>query len=112
MIDAEFERDQEKRKPVFRKIALSVRWSVAMRRFLLAAVMLGAVSDACAADLPDFLRGSYSPPAPVRNWDGWYAGGQVGYSSASSDFSQSVVGLTNFIFRSSILEDPVSKFSL
>lgn len=83
-----------------------------MRRLLLAAAMLGMVSGAFAADLPDFLRGSYLPPAPVRNWDGWYAGGQVGYSSASSDFTQSVVGLTNFIFRSSILEQPVSQFSL
>jgi outer membrane immunogenic protein len=83
-----------------------------MRRLLLAVMMLGAASGAQAADLPDFLRGSYSPPAPVRNWDGWYAGGQVGYSSASSDFSQSVVGLTNFIFRSSILEQPVSQFGL
>jgi outer membrane immunogenic protein len=83
-----------------------------MRRLLLAAVMLGAAPGAQAADLPDFLRGSYSPPAPVRNWDGWYGGGQVGYSSASSDFTQSVVGLTNFIFRSSILEQPVSQFSL
>jgi outer membrane immunogenic protein len=83
-----------------------------MRRLLLAAVMLGAASGAQAADLPDFLRGSYSPPALVRNWEGWYGGGQVGYSSASSDFSQSVVGLTNFIFRDSVLEQPVSQFSL
>lgn len=83
-----------------------------MRRFLLAALMFGAVSVARAADLPDFLRGSYSPPVATRNWDGWYAGGQVGYSSASSDFSQSVVGLTNFIFRASVLEQPVSQFSL
>jgi outer membrane immunogenic protein len=84
-----------------------------MRRFLLAAVSFGAVSSASAADMPDFLRGSFAPPAPVtRNWDGWYAGGQVDYSSASTDFSQSVVGLTNFIFRDSVLQQPTSQFSL
>jgi outer membrane immunogenic protein len=83
-----------------------------MRRLLLATVMFGAVSAAQGADLPDFLRGGYSPQVATRNWDGWYAGGQVEYSSASSDFSQSVVGLTNFIFRASVLEQPVSQFNL
>jgi outer membrane immunogenic protein len=82
-----------------------------MRRFLLTAAMFGAVSGAQAADMPDFLRGSL-PAAPVtRNWDGWYAGGQVGYSSASMDFSQSLTGLTNFIYRNSVLEQPTSQLS-
>jgi outer membrane immunogenic protein len=84
-----------------------------MRRFLLAAVSFGAVSSASAADMPDFLRGSFAPPAPVtRNWDGWYAGGQVGYTSAAIDSSQSVVGLTNFIFRNSVLQEPTAQLSL
>ena len=49
-----------------------------MRRFLLAAMMFGAAAGAQAADMPDFLRGSACPrPAPTRNWDGWYAGGQA-----------------------------------
>ena len=57
-----------------------------MRRFLLAAVMFGAVSGAQAADLPDFpvLRGSQGLSTPTRNWDGWYAGGQVRMKSSSS----------------------------
>ena len=85
-----------------------------MRRFLLAAVMFGAVSGAQAADLPDFpvLRGSQGLSTPTRNWDGWYAGGQVDYTSVQADFSRSIVGLTNFIFRDSILESAVSQFSL
>jgi outer membrane immunogenic protein len=83
-----------------------------MRRLLLAAVMFGAVSGAQGADLPDFLRGSYSPPVATRNWDGWYAGGQVVYSSVASDFGQGVTGLTNFIFRDSVLQGPVSQFNL
>jgi outer membrane immunogenic protein len=84
-----------------------------MRRFVLAAMMLGAASGARAADLPDFppLRGSEGLSASTRNWDGWYAGGQVGYSSSSMDFSQSLVGLTNFIYRDSVLEQPTSQIS-
>ena len=38
------------------------RWSVAMRRLLLAAMMFGAASGAQAADMPDFLRGSCRRP--------------------------------------------------
>ena len=85
---------------------------VAMRRLLVAAVTIGAVSGAHAADMPDFLRGSI-PAAPVtRNWDGWYVGGEASYSAVGSDFSKSVVGLTNFIFRDSVLQQPTSQFGL
>jgi opacity protein-like surface antigen len=88
-------------------------WSVAMRRFLLAAMMFGAATGAHAADMPDFLRGSLpASSAPTRNWDGWYAGGQVGYSSATTDFSQTVVGQTNYIFRNSVLQEPTSQWAL
>jgi opacity protein-like surface antigen len=85
-----------------------------MRRFLLAAVMFGAASGAQAADMPDFLRGSIPPTLSTasRNWDGWYAGGQAGYESSSMDFSRSVVSLTNFIFRNSVLQQPTSQWSL
>ena len=85
-----------------------------MRRFLLAAVMFGAAAGAQAADMPDFLRGSVDPgpSVPTRNWDGWYAGGQVGYSAVASDFSKSVAGLTNFIFRNSVLQQPTSQFDV
>lgn len=85
-----------------------------MRRILLAAVMFGAASCAQAADMPDFLRGSLSAGSsiPNRNWDGWYAGGQASYSAVESDFSKSVVGLTDFIFRDSVLQQPTSQFNL
>src|SRR5258707_10195445 len=86
--------------------------AVAMRGLLVAAVTIGAVSGAHAADMPDFLRGSI-PAAPVtRNWDGWYAGSEVSYSAVGSDFSKSIVGLTNFIFRDSVLQQPTSQFGL
>jgi outer membrane immunogenic protein len=85
---------------------------VAMRRLLVAAVMIGAASGAQAADMPDFLRGSIPATPVTRNWDGWYAGGEVSYSAVGSDFSNSVVGLTNFIFRDSVLQQPTSQFGL
>lgn len=57
-----------------------------MRRLLLAAVMFGAASGTQAADMPDFLRGSISPPVPVlnRNWNGYYVGGQADWGSIDS----------------------------
>jgi outer membrane immunogenic protein len=87
-----------------------------MRRFLLAALMFGTASGAQAADLSDLpiLRGGFpaGPSTPARNWDGWYAGGQIDYTSAQTDFSRGVVGLTNFIFRDSVLQTPTSQFSV
>ncbi len=46
----------------------SVGWSVAMRRFLLVAVMCGAVTGAQAADMPDlpFLRGGITEGLNTR----------------------------------------------
>jgi outer membrane immunogenic protein len=83
-----------------------------MRRLLLAAAMFGTACGAQAADMPDFLRGSLSAAPVSRNWEGWYAGGQANYSSAEIDFSRSVVSLTNFIFRNSVLQTPTSELSL
>jgi outer membrane immunogenic protein len=87
-----------------------------MRRFLLAAVVFGAASGAQAADLPDLpiLRGSLPGGLSTssRNWDGWYAGGQVGYTSADMDFSHSVKSLTNFMERNSVLQAPLAQWSL
>ena len=80
-----------------------------MRRFLLAAMMCGVAAGAQAADLSDLpiLRGAVTDGMThsARNWDGWYAGGQVGYSSADMDFSHSVKTLTNFMLRNSVLQD-------
>ena len=84
-----------------------------MRRLLLAAMMLGAVTGARAADMPDFLRGSLPASSPpTRNWDGWYVGGQVGESWTNTDYGHTVVSLTNSIFRNTTLQDPVSQFTL
>lgn len=62
-----------------------------MRRFVLAAIILGAVSGAQAADMPDFLRGTLpAGPAPTVNWQGYYVGGQGSYGSASSNITPSI----------------------
>jgi opacity protein-like surface antigen len=62
---------------------------VLMRRFLLAAVMCGAVSGAQAADMPDFLRGGFTEgfTTPRVNWQGFYVGGQAGYGTSDMNFS-------------------------
>jgi len=87
-----------------------------MRGLLLAAAMLGTVSAAHAADMPDLpiLRGSVSDglSRSTHNWDGFYVGGHAGYTADATDFSQSVVGLTNYIFRDSVLQGPTSTWSL
>jgi opacity protein-like surface antigen len=77
-------------------------------------MMFGAASGAQAADMPDFLRGSIPPTlsTATRNWDGWYAGAQVGYTSADMDFSHSVRSLTNFIERNSVLQAPLSEWAV
>ena len=96
-----------------RRVFGVVEGSVTMRRFLLAAMLFGTVAGAHAADMPDYLRGSFpGDPAPTRNWDGWYAGGQVGYSWANTDFGNTVVSLTNNFFRGTTLQVPVSQMTL
>jgi opacity protein-like surface antigen len=84
-----------------------------MRRLLLATAMAVTATGAHAADMPDFLRGTLpATSAPTRNWDGWYVGGQAGYSSTSNDMSQSVVGLTDSIFRGTNFQQPASQMPL
>jgi outer membrane immunogenic protein len=87
-----------------------------MRRLMLAAAMLGTVSAAHAADMPDLpiLRGGFTDglSKTSNNWDGAYFGGHAGYTTDATDFSQSVVGLTNFIFRDSVLQQPTASWSL
>jgi opacity protein-like surface antigen len=81
-----------------------------MRVALLAIAMLGVASGAHAADLPDLpvLRGSFTP---TTSWDGWYAGGTAAYNSSVQNFSGSLTGLTNSIYRDTTLEGPTSSLT-
>jgi opacity protein-like surface antigen len=63
--------------------------SVAMRRFLLVAAIVGTATVAQAADMPDFLRGSFTAPVARTNWQGFYIGGQASYGAADMDFTNS-----------------------
>src|SRR3982074_166646 len=63
--------------------------SVAMRRFLLVAAVVGTGTRTHAADMPDFLRGSLTAPMARTNWQGAYIGGQVSYGAADMDFTNS-----------------------
>src|SRR3954447_14818042 len=64
--------------------------SVAMRRFLLVAAMVATATGSQAADMPDFLRGSFTAPVAARtNWQGFYVGGQASYGAADMDFANS-----------------------
>ncbi len=84
-----------------------------MRSFFLAAAIFGAATGAQAADMPDFLRGTLpASSTPTRNWDGWYAGGQVGESWTNTDYGRTVVSMTNDLFRSTTLQDPTSQLTL
>lgn len=87
-----------------------------MRRLWLVVAVLGSVSAAHAADMPDLpvLRGGFTDglSKTSHNWDGAYVGVNGGYTTNATDFSQSVVGLTNFIFRDSVLQQPTASWSL
>lgn len=87
-----------------------------MRRLLLAAVMLGTVSAARAADLSDLpiLRGSFTDglSKASHNWDGFYVGGQFGFATTDIDFSHAPKSMTDFMLRNSILQAPVGGWSL
>ena len=87
-----------------------------MRRLLLAVVMFGAASGAQAADLSDLpiLRGSFPDglSTATRNWDGWYVGGQIDYTSSNIDLTHAPATLTNFLLRNTVIQQPVSQFGL
>ena len=63
--------------------------SVAVRRVLLVAAIVGTATATQAADMPDFLRGSFTAPVARTNWQGFYIGGQASYGAADMDFTNS-----------------------
>jgi outer membrane immunogenic protein len=69
------------------------------------ALLLELALQASAADLGPILRGTtvYQPPVQV-NWSGYYAGAQVGYSSAGFGFGNATSSLIAFILRGTTLE--------
>lgn len=89
-----------------------------MRGFLLAAMMLGAVSGAQAADMPDLpiLRGAFTDGLTTTrvNWQGVYVGGQAGYGSSDENFKGSTRTMTAALLADTLVESAmqVSQWNL
>ena len=89
-----------------------------MRGFLLAAVMLGTVSAAHAADMPDLpiLRGSFTDGLSSSNvnWQGFYVGGQAGYGSSDENFNGSTKNMMAALLADTLIESSmgVSQWNL
>ncbi len=87
-----------------------------MRCLFVALGLIVSIPGALAQEfeLPT-LRGSEvisAPPPSFSGWAGFYAGGQIGFSNASADFTPSVNDLADFIVRGSIFESTVSNLAL
>jgi hypothetical protein len=67
------------------------------------ALILMAPAGAIAADMPEFLRGSYSPS--YTRWDGFYVGGQAAYLSGGADFGNATQPLVAYILRNTFIEN-------
>jgi outer membrane immunogenic protein len=69
-----------------------------MRKFLLAAAMIGVAHGAQAADMPEFapLRGSMVEGLTTRavNWDGYYIGAQAGTGRSDMNFANATRDIT------------------
>src|SRR3569623_643012 len=85
-----------------------VRWSVVMRRLMWVMAMLGSVSAAQAADMPDLpiLRGSFTDglTSSRPNWQGSYIGGQVGYGSSDENFNGSTSDMMAALLADTLIE--------
>jgi outer membrane immunogenic protein len=82
-----------------------------------AAVMLGAVSGASAADMPDLpiLRGALtdSLTSSKVNWEGFYVGGQAGYGSSDEKFSGTNANMLSALLDHNVIQQmDVSNWNL
>jgi len=73
------------------------------------ALILTAPAGAVAADIPDFLRGSYSPS--YTRWDGFYVGAQAGKTFGSADFGNADNSLVSYMLANTELQSIVSNFT-
>lgn len=90
-----------------------------MRKFVLAALMLGAAHSAHAADMPDFspvLRGAFPEGLSSTRvvWQGYYVGGQAGYGTADINFNKKTSDLAGQLLSGTNFESEqnVSQWSL
>lgn len=79
-----------------------------MRWVIFVPVAVAFASPAFADDF-EVLRGSQSVgPATFTRWSGFYAGGQIGYSDVSADFSNATQAPIAYALRQTYLEDDFS----
>lgn len=89
-----------------------------MRRLMLAAAMLGTVSAAHAADMPDLpiLRGGFTDGLSKSNvnWQGSYIGAQGGYGSSDENFNGSTSNMMAALLADTLIESSmgVSQWNL
>ncbi|MCP3394714.1 outer membrane beta-barrel protein [Bradyrhizobium sp. CCGB12] len=89
-----------------------------MRRLMVAAAMLGTVSAAHAADMPDLpiLRGSFTDglTRSAVNWQGSYFGAQAGYGSSDENFNGSTSNMMAALLADTLIESSmgVSQWNL
>jgi opacity protein-like surface antigen len=92
-------------------------WSVAMRRVVVAAMILGVASGARAADLSELpiLRGSVTEGLTTStvNWQGFYVGGQAGYGASDESFSGTNTNMLAALLDHNVIEEmQVSQWNL
>jgi outer membrane immunogenic protein len=86
-----------------------------MRRFLMATAIVGLASGAGAADMPDYLRGSFPPTLSTTtvNWRGFYVGAQAGYGSSDEKFTGSTTNMLAALLDHNVIEEmQVSQWNL
>ena len=86
--------------------ALPVKKSLRNKAILLAGALSAALTSPAGA--ADILRGSYVAQPQYYQWDGFYAGGQVGYTNIDAKFGNATQPLTDYILRNSTIQDNVS----
>lgn len=72
--------------------------NAAVRRVICAAIVLACAPNAYAGDF-DILRGT----VPTYHWGGFYAAGQVGFSSANANFGTATRSEVAFILRNTTI---------
>jgi opacity protein-like surface antigen len=73
------------------------------------ALIVAAPAGALAADMPDFLRGSYTPA--YTNWEGLHFGGYIGASSMAANFGNATSNEVAYILRNTTLETEIAPSS-
>jgi opacity protein-like surface antigen len=80
-----------------------------MRRLVVAAILLGAVTSARAADLSDFsaLRGGFVDGLNTAkvNWQGFYFGGQGAYGSSDEHFGGSANNMIAALIDHNVIQE-------